>query len=238
MSDEDQALCDAANVKLARHFARMGFQQVAAEGPLTSYWFSCLCTRPTGFMSKAAAASVTVAVPAKPALPTVLVGKDKELFDACTLSMQPPSPEMIESLVNSGADPDKACALHACAANNHIAAGRVLLKMGCNVNRQDCQGNAPLHLAAAKCSSHSGLDFVSMLLMQGARTDLKTSKGQTPSECAKESLKSLKSFHKWEASMIGSTASVHGCETKFAKKCLHLLDSFVPQPAVKRPRLD
>ena len=67
MSDADQALCDAANVKLARHFARMGFQQVAAEGPLTSYWFSCLCTRPRGFMSKAAAASVAIAVPAKPA---------------------------------------------------------------------------------------------------------------------------------------------------------------------------
>ena len=128
MSEEDASLATAANVKLARHFARMGFQQVASEGPLTNYWVLCLCTRPIRFISKAAATSVAVGQMPEP---MVLQGKDQELFDACTLSMLPPSPETIQSLLRSGADPNKACALHACAANGHLAAGRALLEMGC-----------------------------------------------------------------------------------------------------------
>ena len=36
--------------------------------------------------------------------------------------------------------------------------------------------------------------------------------------------------------MIGSYP-VHRAETNFTKKCLHLLDTFVPQPVPKKPRL-
>ena len=238
MSDQDKELGATANVKLARHFARMGFQQVGVTEPLSNYWFVCLCIRQTGFTSKAAAAVVEVSVPPKEpkVTPKVLTGKDKELFDACTLSMTPPPPDKIQDLLRSGADPNNACALHACAANHHFAAGRALLEMGCVVNQLDSQGYTPLHLAAAKCTCQSGLDFVSMLLAHGAQKDVKTSKGQTAVQCASEAAESMKTFVKWERSIVGS-AVPHRPETNYAKKCKRLLEAFVPQPASKRSRL-
>ncbi|CAE7828056.1 Ppp1r12c [Symbiodinium sp. CCMP2592] len=235
-SHHDEELGTAANVKLARHFARMGFQQVGGAEPLSNYWFICLCIRQRGFTSKAAAAVVEVSVPPKEPTPKVLTGKDKELFDACTLSMTPPLPDKIQDLLRSGADPNNACALHACAANHHVAAGRMLLEMGCAVNQLDSHGYTPLHLAAAKCTCQSSLDFVSMLLAHGAQKDITTSKGQTPVQCASEADESMKTFLKWERSMIGSTVP-NRPETNFAKKCKRLLEAFVPQPVSKRPRL-
>ena len=77
LSDEDAVLASAANIKLSRHFSRMGFEQVASEGFLTKYWFLCLRDKPHGFKTKGAAPLVAVAVPPKQAPPKVLLGKDR-----------------------------------------------------------------------------------------------------------------------------------------------------------------
>ena len=94
------------------------------------------------------------------------------------------------------------------------------------VNQPDSFGNAPLHVATAKCTSSSGLDFVSMLLAHGAQTDLKNSEGTLPIQLAKVQL--AKESVVWGR----GTDSV-----KRLKKCIRLLDAFVPQPVSKRPRL-
>lgn len=224
--------------KLARHFARLGFQQVGRYKPHLSYWFlegplKWPCSR----MSKAEAANVEVVV-AEKQMPMEQV--DRELHDACvgtedgasTLERIPPTPLQIRELVERGADPSRAQALQVCAANVDVGTARALLDLGAAVNAQDSRGNSALHVAANQCAKHGMLAVVSLLLAQGARLEARDEEGRTPLECAKDARREAVVFQKKTGVSIRKRRSL----LVPYDRCISLLSCFVQQPEREKCR--
>eukprot|EP00929_Paragymnodinium_shiwhaense_P006761 TRINITY_DN110721_c0_g1_i1.p1 TRINITY_DN110721_c0_g1~~TRINITY_DN110721_c0_g1_i1.p1 ORF type:complete len:170 (+),score=59.68 TRINITY_DN110721_c0_g1_i1:101-610(+) len=67
-------------------------------------------------------------------------------------------------------------AMHHVASTNEAAAGALLAECGANTNVTDCEGNAPLHIAAI----HGSRLVASMLLWGGGECDLENEKGNNP----------------------------------------------------------
>jgi len=215
--------------KLARHFARIGFTQVAEFEPLCQYWFVEASGR-SQRKSKEEVAAISVAFPRKQ-MP--LEGLDKELHEVCRSAsidnsaeeFSIPKLERIRSLLAKGADLERSSALHVCAAAGDAESARELLERGAGVNLRDRHCSTPLHVAASLCGKRGMLGVVSLLLSYGAYLDAINQEGMTPLECARGARRQAMDFRK----MKGVSKKGNGHLRQY-EHCIMLLSSFVQQP--------
>ena len=99
---------------------------------------------------------------------------------------------MVETLLRSGTDPDAPrtaeglTALQLCAVRNRSQpVARVLLERGADPRLADTEGRTALHWAATSDAGHAGI--AEMLLLAGADTTVKSRRGRSPLDAARES---------------------------------------------------
>ena len=198
-SNEDNALSTAIEVKIAKHFARMGFQQAGKNKEKCSAWYLTSKTFSATPMSKWKTKkeiedSLDIFVPPPKKYPE---GVDKELQDLIKRAVNTHShgnfPSEIRDLVtNKGANIETSRAIHiiaACASQMSYFSGgstslltnvlQPLLDLGADVNAKDDDGNTPLHVASAMNSRQ----FMEVLTRAGADSTILNNAGDTPLQC-------------------------------------------------------
>lgn len=117
--------------------------------------------------------------------PDIINAKDKYGFTALHNLMSEKQFEMINLLLEEGANPnikneDGITPLHlACWTKN----ANILLKNGADINSIDNSGNTPLHILAGDGEERT--DVIKFLVMKGANIGIKNNKGETPYDIAK-----------------------------------------------------
>jgi len=223
--------------RLARHFARIGFVQVATCEPQLHYWFLRGSDRPIR-LSLAQAAGIAVAAPRTP---NVMCPADQELRAACLGTPEDkeglgsgagagrvqPTPARLRALVANGADPGRAHALHVCVANADLESARELLDLGAGVSERDAHGSTPLHVAASLCGRQGMLAIVCALISNGARLDAQNDEGLTPLHCAREAKRDAKTCRRRATggALSAGRGAVAACDS-----CIALLSKFIQQP--------
>lgn len=90
--------------------------------------------------------------------------------------------DIVEVLLNVGADPDMGYPLHSAAVKDHADIARILISAGSDINAiiQGStfapNGNTPLHLAAL----YESLNVMEILLTEGADLSIRNDEGHTP----------------------------------------------------------
>eukprot|EP00930_Biecheleria_cincta_P002898 TRINITY_DN103864_c0_g1_i1.p1 TRINITY_DN103864_c0_g1~~TRINITY_DN103864_c0_g1_i1.p1 ORF type:complete len:448 (-),score=79.23 TRINITY_DN103864_c0_g1_i1:36-1379(-) len=230
--------------KLARYFARLGFQQVGCRRPHLSYWFLEAGSRRTSLQAEAwkskdevAKIEVFIEEPCD-----ALEGIDVELRNVCLGATEgasrserlQPCPLQVRTLIERGADASRSDALQICAANSDVVTLRLLLDLGARVNCQDKRGNTALHVAASSGGKDGMLSVVSLLLAQGACLDAFNEEGLTPLECVRTARRDALVFRK----TAGIPKRRFACRLLPFDRCISLLSNFVQQPECsKRTRI-
>jgi hypothetical protein len=135
--DEPDSQRGSKIIKIARHFARVGFAPIMKSG----YMFVENCQIPQNILPKETTSQL--AIPLEPA-PRNLSELDEELIKSLDDLAK------VKNLISQGADPKNSDALHhACARQLPLPVLQLLLANGCGVDDLDAFGQSPLMLAAS-----------------------------------------------------------------------------------------
>lgn len=179
---------NAANTKLARHFARLSFAQLANTTPESKVWFLEVGRGavPVAARGTTDQLSVHQAAP-KP----TRTGANLKLFEL--LGTETPTSAALTKLVKEeGANVDVATAMHRAATTRRVDLLKLLRNLGGNVNHRDVLGNTPLHVA---CSlGEEGVAVACELERLGADIDVRNNRGQTPADARAEAKQNMSDF--------------------------------------------
>ena len=107
---------------------------------------------------------------------------------------------LLEPLLVAGADPSALCSqeeptcipdagthlsttpLHLAVSRHDPKCVRLLCDFKANINAADDEGNTPLHIAARQFQGIPDEDFIRLLIVKGARIDIKNARGETPGQ--------------------------------------------------------
>lgn len=184
-NEESRNRCAENEVKVRRHFARMGFHQAGRTRRLATSFFLARDGYFQGeqpsraienWVRKPDAHKIDVYVPPSKPTPT---GLDRQLALALHLGESTSAVvRAIEDLLARGASIENAKAVHIAAANSALGPPilRTLSRLGADMNQEDEDGNTPLHVAAG-CIEPLAIET---LLELGADASLVNHEGHTP----------------------------------------------------------
>jgi hypothetical protein len=176
--DESDPLRTKKVVKIARHFARVGFAPIGTSG----YMFVEQSQIPRDILPKEATSQLEIYEPPAKRELSVL---DQELIESiCDL-------EKVKDLVAKGADPKHAEALHhACFRQAGLPTLQYLISQGCHVNDRDVIHQTPLMLAAFRCDA----DTVCNLISLGADPRCVDGQGETALDAFHDKQQSIRDY--------------------------------------------
>jgi hypothetical protein len=186
----EEAAYTAEELKIRKHFCRMGFNQAGRNRALESYFFLTSGSYlPRGsdpaaamdqWISKEEARDIDIFVAPERQIPS---GLDEELKNSLNTGAR--GEDLIRSilgLVERGASISGAGAMHIAAANGESLGPpilRELVRLGGEVDGADDSGNTPLHVAATV----KGVSSIEYLLLCGASRTQLNDNGDTPLMC-------------------------------------------------------
>jgi hypothetical protein len=199
----EKAVFAAQQLKIRKHYCRMGFNQAGRNRGLESFFFLTSGSYlPRGsdpaaamdqWISKDNAGDIDVFVAPERQIPS---GLDEELRNKLIKYRGTPGEDFIRSisgLVERGASINGAGAMHIAAANGESLGPpilRELVRLGGEVDGADDSGNTPLHVAATKKS----LSSIEYLLACRASRTLQNDDGDTPLMCVERASRDADDF--------------------------------------------
>ena len=171
----NQGSVDNICIKLARHFARLGFRQASrTAGQNSCYWYLIPEHRVREDKDRFADLEVYIEPVPNQTSHTPLIKLILESGEHLTKADQ----DTVTALVKKGSDIDDVQGLHYAVANDKLAIVPLLLELGGNIDHQNACGDTPLHVAANMY--REDVTACQILVDAGAKTDITNSRGSTP----------------------------------------------------------
>ncbi|KAJ3067171.1 hypothetical protein HDU99_003608 [Rhizoclosmatium hyalinum] len=167
-------------LKIAKHFAKVGFVQVKDSG----FWF---IERSQLKEADVDTSNLEVVRDEPVDERPKLEGINLSLFE---LAGAEQSFQVFESLVRNGASIDTTCSMHKAAALGLLKNVTLFIKLGGNVNHKDEFGNTPLHVAVLELNPN----IISLLVKNGADVNIACKKGSKPADLLESTMQSTTDF--------------------------------------------